>query len=146
MALAISASLAQTKKCENVETLALSSVQKKDFLEIKQPEMQHENPKLISNGDNKFNVPDVIMPNASCWWKKPPSPLCKKQNVAKRTGGNRKNGKTKLELTTNAERNSQISDQVALLLGGSNRYVSLQYHILSSVTRIFLKLWKIKSS
>ena len=120
MALALSASLAQGSKLVNTEDWKINVVDNNECQSTTEIVTQGCNGNVISKQDDICKVPDVIMPNASCWWKKPQSPISQKQSVNKRTQ-NRKHGKTALEVTTDIVRNRQISEQVAHILTESTR-------------------------
>ena len=122
IALALSASLAQAKEPAGFTTLESDNVNKNELPDLGDNKALQENRIYGPTTDDTCTVPDVIMPNASCWWKKPISPTSRKAPVTKR-GCNRKNGKTKLEFITNAERNLQIAEQVSHILAGANRYM-----------------------
>ena len=123
MALALSASLAQKKalieinrenksgQCSNLENVPVPN---EHINELNCP----------STNDKKDDIPDIIMPTASCWWKKT-SPISAKQFIASKKGCNRKIGKTKLESITDEERSSKISEEVARILSGTERYVMI---------------------
>ena len=118
IALALSASLAQDKP-------SLSSV------DTKRNQDETSDNRLLANEDknlptslcsnNEDQKPDVIMPTASCWWKKT-SPVSKKPCISSRRGCNKRHGKTKLELLSDKDRGSKISEEVAKILTVSERY------------------------
>ena len=122
MALALSASLAQTKECTVSNEIKSNRYDTNIHINLNESEPPNENKKLDSQTNSALKEPEIIMPNGSCWWKKPISPVPKKQPVPKRAC-NRKNGKTKLESITDAERNLQISEKVSKILSEPTRYV-----------------------
>ena len=126
MALALSASLAQKKA--HIEIKSEISDNKSDQcsnLENVPVPNEHINQlNCPSTNDKKDDIPDIIMPTASCWWKKT-SPISTKQFIASKKGCNRKIGKTKLESMTDEERSSKISEEVARVLSGTERYVMI---------------------
>ena len=122
MALALSASLAQKQSLVAPQTSS-SGVKSNQDLDLEQNTFQKAKGEIlndicIDNADDK--LPDVIMPTATCWWKKT-SPLSKNKFLAPKKGCNRRQGKTKLELITNQERSTKISEEVAKILTGQER-------------------------
>ena len=126
MALALSASLAQKKA--HIEIKSEISDNKSDQCSnLENVPVPNENIYQLncpSTNDKKDDIPDIIMPTASCWWKKT-SPISTKQFIASKKGCNRKIGKTKLESMTDEERSSKISEEVARILSGTERYVMI---------------------
>ena len=120
MALALSASLAQTKECTLSTKIESNRNNKNIDINLSENEVPKEHPKVVSQTNDVFKDSEINMPNASCWWKKPISPVSKKLSVPKRAL-NRKNGKTKLELITDADRNLQISEKVSKILSEPTR-------------------------
>ena len=122
IALALSASLAQDKP-------SLSSLDTKPNQDEKLDKQSMANESktlptsLCSNKDDQ--IPDVIMPTASCWWKKT-SPVSKKTFMSSKRGCNKRYGKTKLESISDIERSSKISEEVAKILSGSERYALIK--------------------
>ena len=115
IALALSASLAQNKPCET--TLDKKSYRHSNF----EKQLSLDENEIKQKKDDQ--IPEIIMPTASCWWKKT-SPVSQKQFMASRKGCNKRHGKTKLESITEHERSSKISEEVSKILIGSGRYAS----------------------
>ena len=115
MALALSASLAGSEKLAKTEEFITNSV---GNIEVKISREALSPTDELNLKPEKNCVPDVIMPNASCWWKKPQPSLPPKQGKRMR---NRTTGKTALELTSDVERNGKISERVAQILVESTR-------------------------
>ena len=122
MALALSASLALASK-EEASIIDDRTVNRNHNKELGVTKSTEPEDDVCTNlkGDREIpSVPDVIMASASSWWKKPLSPVSKKNGVPKRTWNN-KGAKTILQTTTDTERNRQISDRVAHILAESGR-------------------------
>ena len=122
MALALSASLAQNKQKVQSGKIELESIDKDGPKYLSENKVSLDSRELHPE-DNTCKTADIIMPNASCWWKKPISPTQKNLPFPKRPC-NRKYGKTKLESISDAERNLLISEKVSHILAGSSRYVN----------------------
>ena len=122
MALALSASLAQKQSLLAPETSS-SGIKTNQGSDLEQNTQQKESGELlnemcVNNVDDK--LPDVIMPTATCWWKKT-SPVSRNKLLGSKKGCNRRQGKTKLELITDQERSTKISEEVARILTGPER-------------------------
>ena len=121
IALALSASLAQTEPNPTIKNPELHN-NKQDIVASKSTEIHPKDMEKSKCKENIDKVPNVIMPDASCWWKKPTSPS--NRNVITKRAYSRKRGPTKLELTSDQERNREISDKVAQILLANQRYLS----------------------
>ena len=124
MALALSASLAQTEPNPTIKNPELHNNNKQDIVASKSTEIHPKDMEKSKCKENIDKVPNVIMPDASCWWKKPTSPS--NRNVIAKRAYSRKKGPTKLELISDQERNSEISDKVAHILIANQRYLSFK--------------------
>ena len=123
IALALSASLAQTEPNPTITNPQLYNNNKQDVVASKNTEIHPKNIEKSKCKENSDKPPNVIMSDASCWWKKPMSPS--NRNVTTKRAYSRKKGPTKLELTSDQERNREISDKVAQILMANQRYLSL---------------------
>ena len=122
IALALSASLAQGKT-----SLSYVDTKPNEDEKLDKQSLANEDKNLpISLCSNKDDqIPDVIMPTASCWWKKT-SPVSKKPFMSSKRGCNKRYGKSKLESISDVERSSKISEEVAKILTGSERYALIK--------------------
>ena len=118
IALALSASLAQDKTSLSSEDAKPNQDEKLDKQSLANEDYNLPTSLCTNKNDQ---IPDVIMPTASCWWKKT-SPVSKKPLMSSKRGCNKRYGKSKLESISDMERSSKISEEVAKILTGSERY------------------------